>query len=79
MLKTTISKSEFKAKALEYMRWIQDHNQTVIVTDNGLPAIKIMPHQPKSLKDDLKFFRGTLIKYIRPMDPVGVEDWEALK
>lgn len=79
MLKNIVSKSEFKAKALEYMRWIQDHNQIVTVTDNGHPAIKVMSHQPKSLEERLAFFRGSVTKYVRPMDPVGLEDWEVLK
>ena len=79
MLKNTVSKSEFKAKALEYMRWIQDHNQTVIVTDNGKPAIQVTPHHAQSLKDRLAFFRKNTGEYVRPMDPVGLEDWEALK
>ena len=80
MLKTTVSKSEFKAKALEYMRYVEQHNQTLIITDMGNPVIQIKSYSTQDkLEDDLKFFRGTLKKYIRPMDPVGVKDWEVLK
>ncbi len=79
MIKTTVSKSQFKAKALEYMRFVQKNNQSIVVTDMGNPVIQIIPFKQQSLKDRLAFFKGTVLKYERPMDPVGLEDWEALK
>lgn len=76
----TVSKSQFKAKALEYMRFVEQNNQSLIITHQGKPVIQMKSYSPQDkLEDDLKFFRGTLKKYIRPMDPVGVEDWEVLK
>lgn len=75
----TVSKSQFKAKALEYMRLVEKNNQPIIITDMGNPVIQISTYKPEKEVDDLQFFRGTLLKYIRPMDPVGVEDWEVLK
>lgn len=79
MLKTTVSKSEFKAKALEYMRFVENNNKTLFVTDNGKVVIKILPHKEKTLNERLAYFRGSVLKYIKPMDPVGLEDWEVLK
>jgi prevent-host-death family protein len=79
MLKTTVSKSEFKAKALEYMRFVEHGNQPIIVTDMGNPVIHIMPYKKAPQKTYLYDLRGTLLKYERPLDPVGLEDWEALK
>jgi len=80
MLKTTVSKSEFKAKALEYMRFVQKNNQSIIVTDMGNPVIQINPYNVSNEdEDELAFFRGSVLKYVRPNDPVGLEDWEALK
>lgn len=75
----TISKSQFKAKALEYMRYVEQNNQTLIITDLGNPVVNLVPHKPSLIKSDLYSLRGTLLKYDDPMDPVGVEDWEALK
>jgi prevent-host-death family protein len=79
MLKTTVSKSEFKAKALEYMRFVEQNNQPIIVTDMGNPVIHIVPYDPQPKKSNLYELRGTLLKYIDPMEPVGVDDWEALR
>jgi PHD/YefM family antitoxin component YafN of YafNO toxin-antitoxin module len=35
-----VSKSEFKAKALEYFRQIEGSGESVIVTDHGKPALE---------------------------------------
>ena len=76
----TVSKSQFKAKALEYMRYVESSNTTLIVTDMGNPVIQINPYNTaRSDEDELAFFKGSIKKYIRPNDPVGAEDWEALK
>jgi prevent-host-death family protein len=75
----TVSKSQFKAKALEYMRFVQQNNQPLIITDMGTPVIQVTPYKPVAQKSHLYDLRGTLLKYERPMDPVGLEDWEALK
>ena len=75
----TVSKSQFKAKALEYMRFVQQNQQPLVVTDMGNPVIQIIPYKKKSLAERKDFFKGTVLKYVRPMDPVGLEDWEALK
>jgi len=79
MKQTIVSKSQFKAKALEYMRWVENKNQVLIVTDMGQPVIKIIPYREKTLDERLAYFRGSILKYERPMDPVGLEDWEVLK
>lgn len=75
----TVSKSQFKAKALEYMRFVQQNNQPITITDMGTPVIQITPYKPVGKKSNLYALRGALLKYERPMDPVGLEDWEALK
>ena len=79
MLKTTVSKSEFKAKALEYMRYVEQHNQTLIITDMGNPVIQVKRFKAATKVDKLDYYRGSVLNYIRPNDPVGLEDWEALK
>lgn len=75
----TVSKSKFKAKALEYFRIIQETGQPMLVTHNDKAVIKISPFKLESTKDILKKLFGSVLKYDNPMDPVGLEDWEALK
>ena len=73
-----VSKSQFKAKALEYFRRVQETGEPLTITDHGKPVLKIVPHTP-SEEEALKALRGSVIRYDDPLEPVGVEDWEALK
>lgn len=73
----TVSKSQFKAKALEYLRRVERQHQELIITDHGRPVARVIP-----LIDDVESllgpFRGTLVWYEGPTEPVGADDWEAL-
>ena len=75
-----ISKSQFKPKALEYLRMVEEEKKVLTVTDWGVPVVDIVPHKGKIKTDNpLSAFKGKLIKYDDPFEPVGLEDWEALK
>lgn len=48
-----VSKSEFKARALEFFRQVEASGQSVIVTDHGRPAPEVRPylkHRPQSAR-----------------------------
>lgn len=72
-----VSKSEFKAHALELFRKIEQTGQEIIITDRGRPVLKIMPlvTEPEKL---LRSLGGTVIEYESPTDPVGSDQWESL-
>lgn len=78
MKEPTVSKSRFKARALEYFRQVERTGKGLIVTDDGTPVVKIVPY-----KDDpaeaLKLLRGSVRRFIEPTEPVAIEDWEALR
>jgi prevent-host-death family protein len=73
-----ISKSRFKAKALEYFRMVEKSRKPIIITDHGKPVLKVVPFSADP-EEILKELRGTLVKYKAPTEPVGVDDWNALK
>jgi prevent-host-death family protein len=73
-----ISKSRFKPKALEYFRYVEKTGKALIITDQGKPVLKIIPYSGTP-DDILKELRGTVKKYKSPTEPVGIEDWNALK
>lgn len=77
MQNTQISKSSFKAKALEYLRQVEASGESLIITDHGRPAIEIRPYHGEeySALDELK---GSVTKYVDPTQPVAVDSWEAL-
>jgi len=74
----SVSKSSFKAKALEYFRDVESTGKELIITDHGKPVLKIVPyaHDPA---EALQSLRGSVIRFDDPLEPVGLADWEALR
>ena len=74
----TVSKSRFKAKALEYFRHVEQHRKPLIITDHGRPVLQITPfeEQPQAVMEEL---RGSVLRYDDPLEPVGLADWDALQ
>lgn len=70
-----VSKSEFKAKALEFFRLVEAPGESVIVTDHGKPTLEVRPYR-KSERNPLEVLRGSVVHYDDPTEPVDVE-WES--
>lgn len=73
-----ISKSKFKPKSLAYFRKIEESGEEIIITDHDKPVLKIIPYRAEP-DDALLLLRNSVKKYDKPLEPVGIEDWEALK
>ena len=73
-----VSKSEFKARALEFFRQVEASGQSVIVTDHGKPALEVRPYRGME-RDPLDVLRGSVVRYDNPTAPVAVDDWEAAR
>ena len=71
-----VSKSAFKAKALELLRQVEQSGEPLIVTDRGRPVAEVRAIRNEVL-DPLEELRGSVLFYERPFDPVGEDDWEA--
>lgn len=73
-----VSKSQFKPHSLEYFRHIEQTGEELIITDHGRPVLKVVPYvaDPEEL---FKGLRNTVLKYDDPLEPVGTDDWEALR
>ncbi|MFN4070624.1 MAG: type II toxin-antitoxin system Phd/YefM family antitoxin [Thermus caldifontis] len=69
-----VSKSYFKAHALELLRQVQTTGEPLILTDRGRPVLVVQPYREEDHLDRLK---GTLVLYQDPLEPTG-EAWEAL-
>ena len=74
-MNATVSKSKFKARALEYFREVERTGKPLIVTDHGKPVVKIVPFR-EDPRAALRELRESVVRYEAPMDPVG-EDWES--
>ncbi len=73
-----VSKSRFKARALEYLRKVQGTGQPLVILDRGRPVVKVVPYRGKA-EEILRILRGSVRRYEEPTKPVAVEDWEALR
>lgn len=79
-MQLVVSKSQFKAKALEYLRKVEEEKQPLTITHAGKPVVQVTPYKEESDPEIiLKSLRGTVKYYENPTEPVGVEDWEVLK
>jgi antitoxin (DNA-binding transcriptional repressor) of toxin-antitoxin stability system len=70
-----ISKSEFKARALEVFRAIESSGESRVITDHGKPTLEIRKLRRSDLSP-LDVLRGTVLKFDGPTDPVAADDWE---
>lgn len=73
-----LSKSQFKPRALEYFRKVEDCGGEIIITDHNRPVIKIIPYheQPNQI---LRELRNSVRRYDQPLEPVAESDWESLQ
>ena len=76
-MKAVVSKSAFKARALEYFRQVQRTGKELIITDNGTPVLRLVPYT-RDPAEALGALRGSVRRYDDPAEPVGLEDWETL-
>jgi prevent-host-death family protein len=75
---TTITKSRFKSRALEYFRQVEKTRQPLVITDRGKPVLKVVPFSADP-DETRKQLRHSIVKYTDPTEPVGESDWEALR
>lgn len=69
-MQTTVSKSRFKAQALELFRQVERSGKPITITDRGTPVLLLVPfrNHPESA---VRMLRGTVVKYSAPTRPVA--------
>lgn len=75
-MQTSVSKSEFKARALEVMREVEATGKSIVITDRGKPTIEIRPYHSKETSP-LDTLKGSVTEYIDPTSPIAEDDWES--
>jgi len=74
-----VSKSRFKAQALELFRQVEASGEPLVVTDHGRPTLEVRPYRPvRPDTNPLEELRGSVLRFDDPFAPVGENDWEAL-
>jgi len=77
-MSSSVSKSKFKARALEYFREVERTGRALIVTDRGRPVLKVVPYRADPA-ESLRDLKDSVVRYEAPFEPVGVEDWESAR
>ncbi len=76
MAEQAVSKSRFKARALEHLRQVQQTGKELVITDRGTPVVKVVPYE-RDPAARLKALRGSVRRYVDPTKPVAGKDWKA--
>ena len=76
-METTLSKSRFKAQALEVFRQIEATGEPVVITDRNVPTLIVKRYAPAADAPQ-QHLKGSVIRYDDPLEPVGDHDWEQL-
>ncbi len=77
-MKKRVSKSVFKARALEFCREIESTGESLVLTDHGRPVLEVRPYEENEI-DPLDSLRRSVVRYERPTDPVAENEWESAK
>ncbi len=70
-----ISKTEFKAHALEVLREIEKSGKARVITDHGKPTIEIKKLRQRK-ESPLQMLKGTVLEYDAFDEPVAIDDWQ---
>jgi antitoxin (DNA-binding transcriptional repressor) of toxin-antitoxin stability system len=77
-MKKKISKSVFKARALEFCREVEASGESLILTDHGRPVLEVRRYEENEL-EPLDTLRQSVVRYDRATDPIADDDWESAK
>lgn len=75
-MRRQISKTEFKARALELFRQVETTGEPLVVTDHGKPTLEIHPYRVKQ-QDPVALLHGSVVQFDYPLSPVADDAWEA--
>jgi prevent-host-death family protein len=76
MSMTKVSKSRFKAHALELFRQVERTGKPIVITDRGTPVLTVAPDR-EDHDASVKLLRESVVRYDAPTKPVGEDDWDS--
>ena len=70
-----ISKSEFKPRAFEILRLVEQRGESIVITDHGIDAVRIEPSGGTGSRS-VGALEGVIVHWDRPTEPVAEGDWD---
>ena len=71
----TVSKSELKAKMLEYFREVERTGEELTVLDNRKPVLKVVPIRERRTATEVFAAQRGKIRYFEDLLTPTTEDW----
>ena len=71
-----LSKSQFKPKALEIMRAIEQGGESIVITDHGKPVLELKAYISNDI-DPIERLKGSVVEFLEPFEPISEDDWES--
>ncbi len=82
----SVSRREFERRTAEILDAARASGDLIAVTDDGQTVFEVKPSAVRRSEEErqrdavvLERLRGSVLRYDDPFEPVGVDDWEALK
>lgn len=72
----SVSKSELKAKMLEYLRQVEQTGEELVITDNRKPVLKVVPIKSGSKVNDVFDKHRTKIGKVSDVLAPLTDEWE---
>ncbi len=63
----------FKAHCLELMDRVRETGVEYVVTKHGRPVARLVPYHDPGQKPLFGAMKGTVLEYVRPLDPIEAE------
>jgi prevent-host-death family protein len=68
-----VSASGFKAHCLELMDRVRETGAEYVVTKHGRPVARLVPCHDSDRNALFGSMKGTVLKYVRPLDPIEAD------
>ena len=72
-----VTKSEFKAHALDYFRQVETSGESLVVTDRGQPTVEVRRYRADQ-RPPLGTLKDSVVALNDPFAPVSGDAWDAL-
>ena len=73
-MENQLSKTHFKAQALEVMRNVEESGEPVIITSHGKKSL-ILSQFSQSEQPPLEKLKGSVVSFEQPTQPVADDEW----
>ena len=73
----TVSKGALKTRMLEYFRRVQETGEEIVVTDNRVPVLKVVPIKRKLRADEVFADVRSRVRYLENIMEPTTDEWES--